>query len=114
MAGALIVTAEIGVTDRAWLDRLRRTHYPVERNRLPAHLTVFHAIAPSVEPELRTRIARFAQQAPPKAQIEGLLDLGGGVAFRIVSSGLDRIRQSWRKSSTACSARRISADGGRM
>ncbi len=33
MAGALIVTAELGPPDLAWLDRLRRTHYPAERNR---------------------------------------------------------------------------------
>jgi len=38
MAGALIVTAEIAPPDLAWLDRLRRAHYPPNRNQLPAHL----------------------------------------------------------------------------
>jgi len=28
MAGALIVTAEMGGEDQAWLDRIRRAHYP--------------------------------------------------------------------------------------
>jgi hypothetical protein len=92
MAGALIVTAELGAPDLAWLDRLRRAHYPVGRNRLPAHLTMFHALPPSAEPEVRSRLASLARRPAPLASIEGLMDLGGGVAFRIVSPDLDRIR----------------------
>jgi hypothetical protein len=92
MAGALIVTAELGGEDLAWLDRLRRAHYPAERNRLPAHLTIFHALPPSAEEEVRTRLSRFASASAPVARIEGLMDLGGGVAFRVVSPELDRIR----------------------
>ena len=93
MAGALIVTAEIAPADFAWLDGLRRAHYPPERNQAPAHLTMFHALPPSAEVELRGRLARMAQQRPPKATIAGLMDLGGGVAFRIVSTDLDLIRE---------------------
>lgn len=92
MAGALIVTAEIAAPDLAWLDRLRRAYYPPERNRLPAHLTMFHALPPSSEAEARSALARRSAEVPPRASIEGLMDLGGGVAFRIVSSDLDRIR----------------------
>src|SRR4051794_9674760 len=93
MAGALIVTAQIGPADLAWLDRLRREHYPIERNQLPAHLTMFHALPPSAEGEVRSSLSRFASEAPPRASIEGLLDLDGGVAFRIVSPDLDHIRR---------------------
>ena len=93
MAGALIVTAEIGPEDLAWLDRLRRAHYPPERNQLPAHLTMYHALPPSAEIELRSRLSRMAAARPPVARIEGLMDLGGGVAFRVASNGLDRIRE---------------------
>jgi hypothetical protein len=71
---------------------LRRAHYPHERNRVPAHLTIFHALPPSAESELRTRLARLANGPRPKASIEGLMDLGGGIAFRVVSPDLDRIR----------------------
>jgi hypothetical protein len=92
MAGALIVTAEIGARDFAWLEQLRRAHYPADRNRVAAHLTVFHALPPSAEAEVRRTLARFASEAPPGASIEGVMDLGGGVAFRVVSPGLDRIR----------------------
>ncbi len=92
-AGALIVTAELTAPDLAWLDRLRRENYPPERNQLTAHLTVFHALPPSAETEVRTRLAGAVKAPPPKARIEGLMDLGGGVAFRVVSPDLDRIRE---------------------
>ena len=94
MAGALIVTAEIGPTDFSWLDELRQAYYPADRNRVPAHLTMFHALPPSAEAEARSRLSRFSSEAPPRASIEGIMDLGGGVAFRVVSTDLDRIRQA--------------------
>lgn len=92
MSGALIVTAEPGPGDFGWLEGLRRRHFPPERNQLPAHLTMFHALPPSAESEARTRLAVFAKAAPPHAMVAGLMDLGGGVAFRIVSDELDAIR----------------------
>jgi 2'-5' RNA ligase len=92
MAGALIVTAELRAEDFAWLDRLRRAHYPPDRNQVAAHLTIFRALPPSAESELRTLLKQVAAQQSTTARIEGLMDLGGGVAFRVVSADLDRIR----------------------
>ena len=76
----------------AWLDGLRRHHYPADRNQLPAHLTMFHALPPSLEAEARHRLALATKARPPRATLAGLMDLGGGVAFRIVSDDLDSIR----------------------
>lgn len=42
---------------------------------------------------MRTRLARAIRRKPPDATIAGLTDLGGGVAFRVVSTDLDRIRE---------------------
>ena len=92
MAGAVIVTAELAQGDFSWLEGLRRAYYPAERNQVPAHLTMFHALPPSSETELRARLARVIRRPPPSATIAGLMDLGGGVAFRIVSPELDDIR----------------------
>lgn len=92
MSAALIVTAELGGEDFAWLDALRRRHYPPERNQLPAHLTMFHALAPSAEREIRDRLADIAAGPAPAAQIAGIMDLGGGVALRVVSDVLDALR----------------------
>lgn len=93
MAGSLIVTAEIGPEDFAWLNGLRGRHYPAERNIVPAHLTMFHAVPPSAEQELQTRLKAAVRRTVPVARIAGLMNLGGGVAFRIVSDDLDSIRE---------------------
>ena len=90
---ALIVTAELGAADFAWLSDLRRRHFPPDRNRLDAHLTMFHALPPSAEREVRSRLGEFANAPPPYAAVAGLMNLGGGVAYRIVSDDLERIRE---------------------
>lgn len=93
MAGALIVLADLAKPDFAWLDELRKRHYPPDRNRVPAHLTMFHALPPSAEPEVRRSLARAAATPPPDALIGGVMDLDSGVALRIHSPGLERIRE---------------------
>ena len=93
MAGPLIVTALLGAADQTLFDRLRAAHYPPERNQVAAHLTMFHAIPHMLENELRHRLAALAAElAPPRATISGLMNLGGGVAYRVVSDDLDAIR----------------------
>jgi len=93
VSGALIVTAELAQPDLAWLDGLRRRHFPPERNHLQAHLTMFHALPPSSGDEARARLSGIARMPPPRALVAGLMDLGGGVAFRVVSDELDRVRE---------------------
>lgn len=89
----IIVTALFGKADFAWLDGLRRAHYPPERNRVPAHLTLFHHLPPTIEPELRRRLSAATRGvAPPKARIVGLLKLDGGVALRVDSRDLENLR----------------------
>ena len=92
MAGPLIVTAELGRSDFGWLNELRLRHYPPERNQLAAHLTMFHAIPPSAEAELRRILATAAQLPPPQARIASPMNLGGGVALRVASDDLNAIR----------------------
>lgn len=90
---ALIVTAELGREDFAWLDGQRRAYFPPERNQLSAHLTMFHALPPSLEDEARRELASQAANPPPGATIAGLMNLGRGVAYRVVSDDLERIRR---------------------
>ena len=92
MSGALIVAAELSPADFAWLDALRRRHFPPERNQLPAHLTMFHALPPSSENEIRRELGRHAAKPAPRANLAGLMNLGTGVAFRVVSDDLEGIR----------------------
>lgn len=94
MSGALIVTAALGPEDFAWLDGQRRAYFPLERNRLAAHLTMFHALPPSAEAEAARVLAREAAAPPPAAKVAGLMNLGRGVAYRIVSDDLEAIRRA--------------------
>jgi 2'-5' RNA ligase superfamily protein len=71
---------------------LRPTHYPPERNRVPAHLTLFRHLPPSVEAELARRLAGHAALPPPAAAIAGIMDLGGGTALRVESESLEDMR----------------------
>lgn len=88
----MIILAELGKPDFALLDALRRRHYPADRNRVPAHLTLFRSLPPSVEDEVRRSLKRAASGAAPAAEIAGVLDLDSGVALRVVSPELESIR----------------------
>ena len=88
-----IVTAELPGDVFAWANALRTAHFPPERNHLAAHVTLFHSFAPSLRSELPRELARCAgEYAPPDAQIEGLMDLGGGTAISLRSPAMLAIR----------------------
>jgi hypothetical protein len=89
-----IVTAELPPDLFAWADRLRRAHYPPHRNKLAAHVTLFHSFAPSLRDELRGVLGQMAgEYAPPGAWLGGIMKLGGGTALAIESSGMLEIRE---------------------
>jgi len=94
MAGPLIVTAQFAKDDHAWLEGLRRAHYPFDQNRVPVHLTMFQGLPPSVVNELQHQLALHSAATPPRASIEGLMNLSNGVAYRVVSEELEAIRES--------------------
>ena len=94
MTGApLIVTAELPGDIQAWAERLRRAHYPAERNQVSAHLTLFRALPPSCEAELRDALAAAARGcAPLPARLDGAMSLGTGTALKIVSPAMLTLR----------------------
>lgn len=89
----LIVTALFGPGDDGWLQQLRRTHYPADRNQVPAHLTLFRQLPPSLEAELSQRLAAATAAPPPRAMVAGLVDLGEGTALRVECAELEAIRE---------------------
>ncbi len=90
-----IVTGELPADVLAWADALRRAHYPPERNKLAAHVTLFHSLAPSLREDLHRVLGRFAAEfAPPKARIDGLMDLGTGTALLVRCPGLLAVREA--------------------
>ncbi|MCM8556718.1 2'-5' RNA ligase family protein [Sphingomicrobium sediminis] len=90
----LIVTAAIAPEDLGWLDAERRAHFPEERNLLTAHLTMFHALPPSMGDEAASFLARLARDhARPDATLSEVMSLGRGVAYRVRSDGLVNLRE---------------------
>jgi hypothetical protein len=71
---------------------MRGSHFPRERNRVPAHLTLFHQLPPGIEGELGRRLATYGAAPAPRAWVAGIMDLGSGTAFRVESEELDDIR----------------------
>jgi hypothetical protein len=78
----------MGAQDFAWADGLRRAHFPPERNFVPAHITLFHHLPPSLLPELAGRMKQVCAAPPPIAVVNGVLLLSRGVAFDVRSDGL--------------------------
>lgn len=88
MGAPLLVTADLPPDVFKWANALRQAHFPPERNKLKAHVTLFHALPPSVEDELRELLAMLARQAPPAARINGVMKLDGGTALAVESPGM--------------------------
>ncbi|RIV79808.1 2'-5' RNA ligase family protein [Pelagerythrobacter aerophilus] len=89
----LIVTAELPPDIHRWATRLRAAHYPPERNMLEAHVTLFHALPPGSEDEVRDRLARLAAEyAPVAVRLEGVMSLGTGTALHLTSPDMLALR----------------------
>ena len=85
----LIVTALLPESLQSRADQLRQAHFPPERNFLKAHVTLFHALPPSCESELRALLAVLVREhAPVPAYLAGVMKLGRGTALEIESEGM--------------------------
>jgi len=93
MANPFILTAALPTDLGAWAEGLRRAHYPVERNHLHAHVTLFHAFAPSLLEDLRNFLPRVvAEFAAPVGAVSGVMDLGTGTAIALRAPHLLELR----------------------
>ena len=91
----LILTAELPRDLQGWANGLRRAHFPPDRNHLEAHVTLFHALPPSVEGELRGCCASLAaEHAPVPARLVGLMKLGKGTALELASPAMLALRDA--------------------
>ena len=97
----LVLTLEMDGRSFALFDRLRREHYPPERNQVPAHLTLFHALPGDRLPEIRALLRdATARRRPMRLRAAGLTPLGQGVAFALEAPALHALREElareWR------------------
>jgi 2'-5' RNA ligase len=89
----LIITAALDEGAFAWFEDLRQSHFPSHRNRVPAHLTLFHALPGEQEPFIAKTLKATCQRIRPmKLDVRGPWSIGRGVAYRLASRELDQLR----------------------
>ena len=89
----LIVTAALDEDAFAWFQDLRQAHFPAHRNRVPAHLTLFHALPGENEALIaQTLSAACRSRAPMRLDVRGPWSIGRGVAYRLASPELEQLR----------------------
>lgn len=91
----LVVLATLPAPVQARCDALRRAHYPPERNHVPAHVTLFHALPGVCVAEATDLLRDLARTTPPPAaMLTRVLDFGTGTAFAIESPALLALRST--------------------
>jgi len=90
----LILTVALDAGALAFFDARRRRHFPPERNLIPAHLTLFHALPGAEVATILRDLEEAAGRRPPLSlAVAGLRSLGRGVAYRIESPDLAELRR---------------------
>ncbi|TXR52933.1 2'-5' RNA ligase family protein [Quadrisphaera setariae] len=88
----LVVTLALDEASQARLDDLRRAHFPADRNHLPAHVTLFHALPSAGAHRVQELLAEHAEStAAFEVRVGEVLRLGRGTALRLASRDLDAL-----------------------
>ena len=86
----LIVTAVLDAEAQQRFDRLRRGHFPAERNHLAAHLTLFHRLPD--DPEISRALMAAAHRPVLTAHVRRVRGWRGGVAYDLNAPELTALR----------------------
>jgi hypothetical protein len=89
----LILTAILEPHIQTRFEDMRRTHYPPELNRVPAHVSLFHHLPGSELDAVKRRLkALCGEMPPPGVAVTGLKLLGKGVAYKLRAPELSDLR----------------------
>src|SRR5690349_13522610 len=92
-AAPLILTLQFDERSFAFFDDQRRRYFPPERNFIPAHLTLFHALpgehAEGIQRDIEACISGATRF---RLDVTGLRSLGRGVAYTLAASEITDIR----------------------
>ena len=92
-AQPLILTLELARPAFERFEALRRAHFPPERNFIPAHLTLFHALPGDQLAGIRLKLAEICAATPDvPLRFPALRSLGRGVAVVVDSPALVALR----------------------
>lgn len=95
LSSSLILTLKLDQPTFDYANTLRQQHFPPERNLVPAHITLFHALpgeqVTAIEQCLQRHCDRTARIA---LRLSTLRFLGAGVAIAVDSPELIQLRQA--------------------
>ena len=93
----LVVTLALDSDSQARLEGERRRYFPRRLNRVPAHVSLFHALPSEQEASVRTKLGETtARQAAFAVEINALMQLGRGVAYKLQADPLHRLHEELR------------------
>ncbi len=93
----LILTLGVDAAAQLRFNAERKRHFPVRLNRIPAHISLFHALPGDEEPSIREVIEReSANHAPFTLEVHDLMRLDRGVAYAVRAPELDRLHAALR------------------
>ncbi len=78
----------------ARLDRLRKAHFPIPLNHIPAHLSLIHQLPGERLDEVTLSLREVAPAGPIPLELSGLRLLGRGVAYEVTSPLLMDLHKS--------------------
>jgi hypothetical protein len=86
----LVLTVQVEKNAQAYLENLRKQHFPPEVNYISARLSVFHALPRTMIEQVDSVLTtRTAQHRLIESQVTGVKSLGRGVAFVIPCGELE-------------------------
>jgi len=89
----MILTLAMDEASAAIFEGRRRRFFPAARNLIPAHLTLFHRLPGAELARVAGDLAAASRAQPAFAlAVTGLRSLGHGVAYRLSSPDLSRLR----------------------
>ncbi|PKK34903.1 hypothetical protein BWI96_19475 [Siphonobacter sp. SORGH_AS_0500] len=93
----LILTVKLDPTSQTYFDDLRKRYFPVEKNYLNAHLSLFHQL-PNADPGIEDTLLKVTQREAFEMQVSEVKMIGKGVAFRVESNTLKTLHKQLQKS----------------
>ena len=94
MSEALILTVKLDSETFKQLNELRQRHFPVERNYLDAHITLFHKLPGTEIDAIGQTLEEICTGQPVvPLRFPGVRSLGRGVAIEIDAPALKTIRR---------------------
>jgi 2'-5' RNA ligase len=84
----LVVTLALDDDAQQRLEALRRRHFPPERNVVPAHVSLFHALPGAHEAQVLDDLATACRRPAFPVTVAGVTSLGRGTALRVRAAGL--------------------------